>query len=195
MRPRMHAGSALVGLALAVAACGSSAASPSAAAPSPVPSPTADVSAATTPNAMDAYPFLAAYEGQFAGSWKNATFGSTGSMAWDITADPDARTIKIKVTVGGRFLGGPGAPAETILLTHLADGVIEGTSPTFGQISGTITPEGALQIALSNVPGGAISKVEINGTFTGGDSISISYAVEFTAGGGKATGAVTLSRT
>jgi hypothetical protein len=179
---------------LAVAACGSSA---STAPPSAMHSEDAmeSVSEPTeTANAADAYPFLSAYEGHFAGSWSNETFATTGPMAWDISADESARTVMIVVDVGGNFFGGPGAPAETIVLTHLADGVIQGTSPAFGDISGTLSPDGMLDITLSSIPGGAISKVTITGILSGGNSIALDYAVAFTAGGAEATGTVTLMK-
>ena len=184
----------LVGaLLMVVAACGSTAASPAA-------SPTATVaasevaSASPSANAVDAYPFLAGYAGQYAGTWTNKTFGGTGSMTWDITADDTARTIKIAVAVGGPVFGGPGVKPETILLTHLADGVISGKSPAFGDVSGTITTGGILTITLSNIPGGTISKVTITGTFTGGDSIAIAYSVDFVGGGAKAAGLASLKK-
>lgn len=195
MRPRHGLRLAIAGAALlAVAACGSSA---STAAPSAMHSEdtAASVAAPTeTANAADAYPFLSAYEGHFAGSWSNETFATTGSMAWDISADESARTVTIIVDVGGNFFGGPGAPAETIVLTHLADGVIQGTSPAFGDISGTLSPDGMLDISLTSVPGGAISKVVITGTLSGGNAISLDYAVTFAAGGAEATGTATLAR-
>jgi hypothetical protein len=195
MRPRHGLRLAIAGAALlAVAACGSSA---STAAPSAMHSedPAVSVAAPTeTANAADAYPFLSAYEGHFAGSWSNETFATTGSMAWDISADESARTVTIIVDVGGNFFGGPGAPAETIVLTHLADGVIQGTSPAFGDISGTLSPDGMLDITLSSVPGGAISKVVITGALSGGNAISLDYAVTFAAGGAEATGTATLAR-
>jgi hypothetical protein len=116
------------------------------------------------------------------------------ASAWDITADDSARTIAIVVAVGGNFFGGPGAPAETIILTHLADGVIQGTSPAFGEISGTVSTDGMLDITLSGVPGGAISKVDITGAFSGGDTISIDYTVTFAGGGATASGTVSLTK-
>lgn len=194
----------LVGLALTVAACAGSTSTASmtpAATPVTTSAPTpgeAAASAAATPtapgNATDAYPLLAGYQGHFTGSWDNTTFATTGSMTWDITADPSARTVDITVDVGGRFFGGPGGPPESIKLTHLADGVIKGTSSAFGDVAGTITPGGALSITLTNIPGGVISNVEIRGTFTGSNTISMTYTVDFVAGSGAASGTVKLNR-
>jgi hypothetical protein len=197
----------LAAMAISVAGCGTSTSTPSVASTppatevasaEPVSTPSAPASTpAATPtasiSASDSYPFLAGYQGHFTGSWNNATFASTGSMTWDIAADPSARTITITVDVGGKFFGGPGAPPETVLLTHLAQGAIAGQSPAFGNISGTITPDGALSITLTNIPGGLISKVDITGTFTGGNAISMSYSVTFAAGG-TAAGTVKLNR-
>ena len=185
----------LVGaLLVVVAACGSSAASQGASPTASAAAATETASASPSANLTDAYPFLAGYTGHFAGTWSNKTFGSTGSMTWDMTADATARTIKIDVAVGGPVFGGPGVKPESILLTHLADGVIGGKSPAFGDVSGTITPNGLLTITLSNVPGGTIAKVTITGTFTGGDSIAIAYSVEFAGGTGTAAGTASLKK-
>jgi hypothetical protein len=199
-----------VGLAVFVAACGSSASTQSSApvpasasapptvaaqTPSPVSTSTGVTATLTTANgATDAYPLVAAYQGHFTGSWNDSTFGTTGSMVWDISADPSARTVDITVDVGGHFFGGSGGPPESIKLTHLAQGVINGNSAAFGDVSGTIAPDGTLTITLTNIPGGVISKVEIMGTFTGGNTISMSYTVDFVAGSGAASGTVKLNR-
>jgi len=194
---------ALTGLAVALAAC-SGAATPTPL-PSPSPTPMATPAAAPTESAtptvptaapslsaVDAYPFLSGYQGTFNGSWNDTTFATTGSMTWIMSADSTARTVTIDVTVGGKFFGGPGAPGETILLSHLATGTIHGTSRAFGSISGTITPDGKLTITLSQIPGGVIKQVDVTGTFSGGDTISIDYSVTFVAGGAKASGKVEL---
>jgi hypothetical protein len=207
MRPNYSIRLALAGLAFSVAACGGSTASTSISTATPAaPSPTAAASAAATPSptgaesavssngATDAYPLVAGFEGHFTGSWNNTTFGSTGSMTWDIVASPSDRTVLITVNVGGRFLGGSGAPPESIKLTHLGEGAIAGHSPTFGDVSGTITPDGALHIVLTNIPGGLVSRVDISGTFTGANAISLQYTVAFVAGGSNAAGTVTLAR-
>jgi hypothetical protein len=200
---------ALVSLAGGLAACSGAAATPT---PAPTPPPTASPAPSPTPaatptpaasptaaassgSAADAYPFLEGYQGTFKGSWNNTTFGSTGSMTWIISADPASRRITIDVTVGGNFFGGPGAPGEKIILTHLATGTIQGTSPAFGDISGTITPDGQLTITLTNISGGVIKQVDITGAFTGGDTIAIDYAVTFAAGGARAAGTVKLVKT
>ena len=206
MPQRLRIRLVLAGLALTVAACAGStstasmtpAATPvttSASTPGEAATSATPAATPTAPgNTTDAYPLLAGYQGHFTGSWDNTTFATTGSMTWDITADPSARTVDITVDVGGRFFGGPGGPPESIKLTHLADGVIKGTSSAFGDVSGTITPGGALSIALTNIPGGTISNVEIRGTFTGSNTISMTYTVDFVAGSGAASGTVKLNR-
>jgi hypothetical protein len=194
---------ALTGLTAGLAACSGAAATPSPT-PSPTPGPTATPTASPSPTAMaseaasvsavDAFPFLSGYQGTFKGTWNNKTFATTGAMTWIMSADETARTVTIDVTVGGNFFGGPGAPGEKIVLTHLATGTIQGTSPAFGSISGTVTPDGTLTITLAQIPGGVIKQVDVTGKFTGGDSISIDYSVTFAAGGSKATGTVELTK-
>ena len=197
---------ALAGLAVAAAACAGSTSTPPTtptatrgstlvSTPSTAAASTAAAATSTTANdAADAYPLLAGYQGHFTGSWNDSTFGTTGSMIWDLSADPSSRTVDITFDVGGHFFGGAGGPPESIKLTHLAQGVIKGNSAAFGGVSGTIAPDGTLTITLTNIPGGVISKVEIVGTFTGGNSISMSYTVDFVAGSGAASGTVKLNR-
>jgi hypothetical protein len=187
-------------VAISVAGCSGAAAAtatPRSAASSVVPATAAAASPAapqaTPAGVADAYPLLAGMAGHFNGTWNNNTFATTGSMTWDITANPADRTVQIAVNVGGNFFGGSGGPPETILLTHLAQGAIAGHSASFGDVSGTITPDGALHITLTNIPGGAISSCVITGTFTAPDSIAMDYTIDFTAGG-TASGKVTLNR-
>lgn len=207
MSPRPWIPLVLAGLAVGLAACSGSLATTS---PSPTggPTPTASPTAPATPTTAatmaasatasdspaDAYPLMASFAGHFTGSWNNTTFGSTGWMTWDIAADPSNRTVVIMVNVGGRFLGGAGGPPETITLTQLGSGVIQGQSSSFGAVSGTITPAGAVAITLTSPPGGIVSRVEITGTFSGGSSISLNYTVDFVGGGAKAVGSVLLTR-
>jgi hypothetical protein len=201
----------LAGLVISVSACGSTmsgaTASPPAVARSGAPATgtPATVGASTTAvasatpagtapqSATDAFPLLAGFQGHFAGSWNDTTFATTGAMTWDITVDSTARTVLIKVNVGGNFFGGSGAPPESILLTHLGQGVIAGHSAAFGDVSGTIGPDGTLRIALTGVPGGVVKRVDITGQFSGGSSISMAYSVQLVVGG-SASGTVTLAR-
>jgi hypothetical protein len=206
MRPPNWIRHALAGVAISVAACGGSASTPQASGPMaatslPTSAPSAAMSSAspiaspaTSSSAADAYPLLAAFQGHLTGSWNDTTFGTTGSMSWDITPNSLDRTVLIKVAVGGNFFGGSGAPAESITLTQLGQGVIAGRSAAFGDVSGTITPSGALRVTLANIPGGVISRVDITGTFTGSNAISMSYTVAFAGGGSNAVGTVTLTR-
>jgi hypothetical protein len=137
---------------------------------------------------------VASYAGHYTGSWNDATFGTTGSMTWDITADPASRQVTIAVNVGGRFFGGNGAAPERIVLTHLAEGTVSGNSVAFGTVSGTIKPDGSFTMTLTSIPGGSISKVEVTGTLAGGSTITMQYTVSFTASSQTATGTVALKR-
>jgi hypothetical protein len=215
MRTRHWLRLGFVGLVVSVASCSGATSTPTITPAASVPAPaatatgtptaiptavvatptTADTQAAASPDpAVDAYPLLAGYQGHFAGKWNDTTFATTGSMTWDITADPSTRTVHITVAVGGHFFGGAGGPPESIVLTHLGQGVISGHSLLFGDVSGTITPAGALNITLTNPPGSLISAVDITGTFTGGTDISMTYSVLFVAGGAVAKGTATLKR-
>jgi hypothetical protein len=197
MRRAQSVGAGAVAAAIALAACGGSSTSTNAATtsataaptPSPTPSPTA-----APPSAADAYPVVSSYAGHYSGSWNDATFGTTGSMTWDIAADPATRHVTITVNAGGRFFGGNGAPPEHILLTHLGEGVVSGTSAAFGTVSGTIRTDGTFTMTLTNVPGGSIARVDITGAFTGGSTIAMRYTVSFNGSSGTATGTVSLER-
>jgi ABC-type phosphate transport system substrate-binding protein len=184
----------ILGLA-ALAACGSATTSQSSSPATAKASASASAGSSLTPaGATDVYPLVAGYQGHFTGSWNDSTFNTTGAMTWDISANNQTRQVTIKLNVGGKFFGGPGAAPETILLTHLAQGTISGHSAAFGDISGTISPSGTLQMTLSKIALGAIDHVTVTGHFTGGNSITMQYTVYFAGGGQPATGTVTLKR-
>jgi len=180
-----------------LAACGSSSTSgttPTAAPATASPSAAATTTPAATTSDSDAYPIVAQYAGKYTGSWNDTTFGTTGTMTWDIFPDPAKRTVTIDVNVGGKFFGGGGAPPESIVLTHLAQGVVSGNSKAFGVVTGTISPTGSVHMTLTNIPGGSIKSVEVTGTLSGGTTISMQYTVTFTGSSSTAVGTVTLHK-
>jgi hypothetical protein len=191
MRKRWATGSTVAGLVL-VAACGTS---PSATTSPSVRATVAAAAASLTPaGAADVYPLMAGYQGHYSGSWNDSTFNTTGSMTWDVSADNATRQVTIKVAVGGKFFGGPGAPAETIVLSHLAEGTISGHSASFGEVAGTITPAGVMQVTLTKIGLGVIDHVDITGQFTAAKTITMRYTVYFATGGQTAVGTVTLTK-
>jgi len=192
MRSFMIAGAMILGLA-ALAACGSATTSQSSSSATAKSSASAN-SSLTPAGATDVYPVVAGYHGHFTGSWNDSTFNATGAMTWDISANNQTRQVTINLNVGGKFFGGPGAAPETILLTHLAQGTISGHSTAFGDVAGTISPSGALQMTLSKIGLPTIDHVTVTGQFTGGNNITMQYTVYFSRGGQPATGTVTLKR-
>lgn len=179
--------------AVVLASCGGATST----SPTPRPStPAATALATSTPtaNPSDAYPVVAALQGHLAGRWTNTTFGSTGTITWDVTPNPAMRTVAIVVTLTGRVLGGSAPPPEHDLLTHLAQGVISGRSAAFGSVNGTITPDGRIHMTLTNLPVPSIASVDITGNINGSTTVSLTYTVTFSGGGGTAKGTVTMTK-
>jgi hypothetical protein len=166
----------LVGLTTLAACGGASTGS------STTPSVTTPSATATgTPNpASDAYPIMASLDGHLAGPWTNATFKTTGTMTWDVTSDPTKRTVTLTITLTGNVLGGAAPAPERIELTHLATGIVQGPSASFGTVNGVITPDGRMHFQLTNLPETSVKSVDIAGKVTQGTSVEFAYTVTLT---------------
>lgn len=112
---------------------------------------------------------------------------------WDIATDDAAQVVTVTVTLGGNVFGGAAPPAEHIELTHLVRGTIGGHSAAFGDVSGTVSMDGTINITLANVPGGVVTGGTNTGKLTGGTTITLDYTVTL-ASGGTAKGTVSMSR-
>jgi hypothetical protein len=148
--------------------------------PSPTPVPTPSPTPTSPPSA--AYTFLAGYQGTFKGTWSNKTMTTSGQMTWVLSADPATQTIKVDLTITGTFFGGPGPKSETLVLSGLTDGKIAGTSKLVGGFTGTIGTGGKVTVKIDGLAPALVRTIAATATFTGGKTISISYAITTTIG-------------
>jgi len=165
---------AVLGLLL-LAACGGSGSPGARSTPTPTPTP------APSPS-LDVGALAAAAAGTYSGSWKNTTFGSTGTVTAVITVDRAALTVTTQITVTGNVFGGQPPPPETFSGKIGDFGALgfSGHSPTFGDF--TITSTGpAFVMKAQNVPNDRVDHFEADGSFAPG-AISGTYKVFFKDG-------------
>jgi hypothetical protein len=138
------------------------------------------------------------FTGTYSGTWRNTTFGSTGSAALEVGLDRAARTMSVKVTLGGNVFGAPAPAPETLTAPLGASGGLTTTSTTFGPITATAVPEGAgvkVTISAPNVPSSRIATFTATGTITSPTTLQLAYTVTFRTGSSPAQGTVTLNKT
>lgn len=168
-------------VALIAAGCGGAAVTEQA---SPTPAPTDTPVPTDTPQAPSAYDVARQYEGRWAGSWNNDTYGTTGGVEATVVVNPDG-TFEVTLDVNGMVFGAIDPPAVTFSGTYEAGvGATFGglDDPTFGDASVTITPDGQVSANLEGVMGGAGS-VEVSGTVTP-ERIDLQYSIPtFSAAG------------
>lgn len=101
----------------------------------------------------------------YTGSWENKTFGSSG----DLTIDFEIK----KGSVAGSFdfdgpvfgAGDPPAIKFKAPLKSDGSGSFKVTGTQVGDLAGSFTSKGKLTITITNIPGGLLTKAEINGKF------------------------------
>jgi Carboxypeptidase regulatory-like domain len=154
---------------------------------------TVTLSGATTTN-VGLTPSNAAKEaGTWAGTWRNTSFGTTGTIAMVVTVDTVAQTMQIVLDVNGNVFGGADPPAETFNGPYTTTGAtLTRPSSVFGNVTVTVTPTGQITGSATNVPVSTISRLDFTGTATA-TTITINYTVTF-VGGGTAVGVATLTK-
>jgi hypothetical protein len=157
----------------------------------PTAPPTAAASATINPVAL-----AALFAGKYNGTWRNTTFGSTGSAAIEVTVDQAARTMSVKMTLGGNVFGRPAPSPETLTAPISLTGATM-TSTLFGPVNVTAVPEGTgykVTFTASNVPSTRIATFTATGTITNPASIQLAYTVTFRDATPAAQGTVSLTR-
>jgi hypothetical protein len=134
------------------------------------------------------------FAGTYTGTWKNTTFGSSGSIKVEVAVDPSAKTAKVTTTLGGNVFGAPAPPPETVTiqLASLQPGQPATiTSPLFGQLTLSVKEDGTIVADSPDVPSAAITTfhAELHQTATGLDG---TYRVAL-ASGTTANGTLTLT--
>ena len=208
---RSHRVLGLLPAILLVAACGTGAATPTAVPATATPAPTAPPTPTLTPTlpptaaptvaaspTVDPFALASMFTGTYSGTWRNTTFGSTGSAALEIGLDRPARTMSVKVTLGGNVFGSPPPAPETLTAPLGTSGGLTATSTTFGPITVTAVPEGLgvkVTISAPNVPSTRIATFTATGTITSPTMLQLAYTVTFRSGSSPAQGTVTLNKT
>jgi hypothetical protein len=135
------------------------------------------------------------FEGHFKGTWKNLTFGSTGTSEMTLAVDAKRATIKLTSKLTGDVFGAPAPVPETLSaeldLTDIGAPVII-TSKTFGRVSATLQADGSLLVDAPDVPGARVNTFRLVVVLVGSD-VEGTYEVGL-AGGATANGTVSLTR-
>lgn len=127
----------------------------------------------------------------YVGTWNNTTFGSFGDVFFDISVSPPNVTVTADFD-GGVF--GFGDPPPLVVPGTLDSGgnatVAVTGDPFFGDVAGTLSALGVVDIDITNLPttgptptGFNIFSTTLDGTFSG-SVIDLDYVVIFNCGGG-----------
>ena len=132
--------------------------------------------------------------GNWSGGWANNTFGTSGSATLAASADVVAQSFQATVDLDGSVFG-MGNPAPlTFSGPYGASGAdVTIASPLFGTLALQVSPTGQISGNATNVPGGAILRIDFAGTWTA-TTINIAYTITFVGGGGTATGTLALTK-
>ena len=137
-----------------------------------------------------------AQSGVYQGSWNNTTFGSTGpaSAIVGIVTNQISFTLDLDGNVFGGSNPTPLVMTGTLNPDHSATFNPVLAHPTYGDVTGALSPTGAITATGVNVPGPTIASVSLTGQFVPG-SIDLNYIVTFepSAGGGTANGFIDLN--
>lgn len=131
--------------------------------------------------------------GNWTGSWHNTTFDTSGPASLAMTVNSSAKTYSATITLGGNVFGGSAPPPQTFAGSYSSTtGVTySGSSPVFGDIAFTISPTGAINGSLTNVPSPNVSGVTFSGAVTP-TTMTVNYTATLKAGG-TASGVLTLT--
>ena len=128
--------------------------------------------------------FASAQTNLYTGSWTNTTFGSTGGASAILTSTPPSFTFTLDLD--GNVFGGSNPTPLTLVGTMNPDGSISFNPvighPTYGDVTGSVSPTRAITAMAINVPGPQVESVALNGQFIPG-AIDINYSVNFEAAG------------
>jgi hypothetical protein len=150
-----------------------------------------NLNGAVTQNVTMNVPAIMGVVGRWTGTWTNTTFGSTGSVDFELNANTLTETYSGSLDFGGNIFGlfnnpppqqfaGPYGPTTTTVAISFGVATLNATI-TNGQITGSIVG-----------PLGGISRVDFTGT-AAGSAINMTYTVTFVAGP-PAVGVVTLNK-
>jgi hypothetical protein len=102
----------------------------------------------------------------YKGTWNNTTFvGSSGALTIDLKLKNS--NVSGSFDLGGPVFGGnnPGVVEFDVQLEPNQSGTLEISGTDIGDIAGSFNKNGKLNITISNIPGGFLTEVRINGKF------------------------------
>ena len=116
----------------------------------------------------------------YAGSWNNTSFGSFGDLTLDVVQTPTTATVTM--TLGGFVFGQPGGAGPVVFGGALnGDGSLNVNvvgDPIFGDITGTISNLGVIDLEANNVPNPNIFNMTLDGTINATTASGI-YLINF----------------
>lgn len=189
-------------LVMILSACGQKSEPPPTPTPSPTLKPVPTVTRTPRPTATEppepaeapGYDQASPYSGRWEGQWRNITFGSTGDIEVEVMIHPDGRA-EISIDIGGFVFGMIDPDPKTYTGTYDADGAVFEVEedPVFGKVVVMLSfASGEIVGTTEDIPDPTIARMESTGTMTPEEVTGV-YTVFF-AGGGEATGDVTLSK-
>jgi hypothetical protein len=149
-----------------------------------------------TPNGAEAAAVL--FNGHYAGTWTNQTFGSTGGTELLVSIDPTSGKVNMTLTLTGNVFGGaaPGPLSFTGQLPSSPGGTVtlSGGNHLFGPYTGTIKSDGSFALTCPTVPSDRVSTFSVTGTVdTKGKGANLTYQVTL-VDGSTAHGIATLTK-
>lgn len=189
-------------LMMILSACGQKTEPPPIPTPTPTPKPEPTATQTPRPTATEppepaeapGYDQASPYSGRWEGQWRNITFGSTGEIEVEVTIHPDGKA-EISIDIGGFVFGMIDPDPKTYEGIYDAEGAtfeVE-DDPVFGKVVVTISfASGEIVGTTEDIPDPTIARMESTGTMTP-EKVTGVYTVFF-AGGGEATGDVTLTK-
>jgi hypothetical protein len=160
----------------------------------PVPLPTATPAPTFTPTPAQApgYAWASQFAGDWSGSWRNTTFGSTGGAEATVVVNEDG-TVEVALDLGGFVFGLSDPPSITFTGTYDADGgrFAVQDDPLFGDLTVNVANSGVITGGIENNPLGF--GMTLDGMLTV-ETFDLNYAVTLPSGQA-AQGVLTMTHT
>ena len=151
--------------------------------------------AASAPASSNPFAIVDQFEGTYAGTWTNTTFGSTGPAQVQLRVHHTAGTIEIRMTLGGNVFGQPAPAPETITATFTPGQPLSFTSTTFGPTTLAFDATTLTVTFTSNdVPSARVKTFVATAKVTDPKTIDLAYDVTFRDSTPTAHGTAKLTR-
>lgn len=133
----------------------------------------------TVPQNLDATRLV----GNWAGTWNNTTFGSSGPSASTISIDAPTMMLTFSLDLGGNVFGGGDPPAENFTGPISASGFnVSGMSALFGDLTLTVDSQGNLTGSGQNIASPNVSRADFSGTVTE-TTMNLNYVLQLKPNG------------